>query len=279
MDKEYDSIYNTKLDNIIINRRDLDEIYSPIGSGCEGTIYQLDKYTAMKIYTFIDSDLLPNKYAKIELLGQIKDDSFSFPQLIVGFENFKKAGYTMHLIEPNIGCSTIDQLIYIKDQLLKIKVLNKACNAMERIHKKGICIGDIRGDNILINKDYKPIFVDTCNYSMDDFDFDIVPAVTFHYEYIFNKKCSKVDNDKFIFARLALQCFMNGTILSMVNSKSYYQQLIKLLDVNKQSKEVLKAIFSDSNDKPYISEILNEIDIDKPLFNKEQIYSLNMMIH
>lgn len=273
----YDDIKNTSLNTISIENENLHNIYPQIGYGCEGSIYKHDNNTALKIFNYLKEELLENKFKKIEFFGTIKDDSFEFPQGLVGFENGKKAGYFMNLIETDLRLKTYYQLNFLHDNSKVIEYLLKAENAIKRIHSKGIIIGDIHSENIMIDKGGSPRFIDTDNYATEFFEFDILPRVTTIYEKVFKSHCSLIDNDKFTFSLMALQYFMNGTILSMSSSARYFSQLVEFLDVNKHSKNILTSIFSDSKDKPYIGEMLREIDPEKQLIKKEYIYVLNRL--
>lgn len=271
----YDDIKNTSLKTILIDNENLHNIYPQIGYGCEGTVFKHDNKIAFKIFNFSKEKLLENKFKKIEFLGTIKDDSFEFPQGLVGFENGKKAGYFMNLIETDLRLKNYYQLNFVHDKAKVIEYLLKAEEAIKRIHSKGIIIGDMHCENIMIDRDDNARFIDTDNYATEDFEFDILPRVTTIYERVFKSQCSLIDNDKFTFSLMALQYFMDGTILSMSSSVRYFSQLIEFLDVNKYSKDVLASIFSDSIDKPYIGEMLREIDPEKRLIEKEYVYALN----
>lgn len=266
---------STSLNTITINRRDLYKLYPQIGFGDEGSIHKYNDSKAFKTFAFSKEQVLEDKFNKIELLGQEKDESFEFPQELVLFEDGQKAAYMMNLVEENERAKSFEWLHFLKDQAKIIQCLLKADAAVRRIHNKNIIIGDVRGANIMIDNDWNPRFVDTDNYAIGPYNFDLTPGVTCIYGRIFGKECSMIDNDKFTFALMALQCFISGTLLNMASKPRYYQELIKYLDVSQYAKEILELIFSDADNKPYIGEALKEFDPEKKLLKNEYIYSLN----
>lgn len=273
----YDNIENTSLKTIQINSKDLGEEpysrYPQIGCGDEGAVHRYNESKAIKIFCNLREELLRNKFEKLELLGKIKDESFEFPELLVGFENSKKAGFLMNLVNAKDSYKKYIDLISLFDTSKAIRYLLKAEEAMIRIHRRGIVIGDIKGSNIMIDENDNPRFIDTDNYAIGDFGFDLIPYATKVYESFFNTKCSPVNNDKFTFAILSLQIFSNG-ILSMYSSLRNLNIFMEYLDIDQYSREVLRAIFSDSQDKPYISEMLRQVDTNRPLIKKEHTYDV-----
>ncbi|MDD2489668.1 MAG: hypothetical protein PHY26_00210 [Bacilli bacterium] len=274
----YGNIKDTSLKSILIEYKNLNNLYPQIGHGAEGLVYKYNDATAAKIFSLLKEELLDRKFKKIEYWGKMKDESFEFPQGLVGYDNNKKAGYYMNYIETNERISTYYDLRYLKDKAKVIEYLLKAENAIKRIHNKGIIIGDIHGRNIMIDKNNNPRFVDTDNYATESFGFDYLPSLTKVYEDIFHSQCSLIDNDKFIFVLMTLHYFVNGTIINLSTSKRFFRELIEYLDVNKFSKDILTLIFSDSKDKPYIGEMLREIDPEKELIKREHVYALNRFI-
>lgn len=263
------------LKRIKIARKDLGIVYPQIGQGSEGSIYKIDSSTVVKIFDFSNYYNFNKKFEKVKYLSQFSDASFTFPQSLVYFEDGTKTGYATDLVLTSKRLKTFYDLRFVNDRLKVINCLLKAEEAIKRAHKSNIIIGDLRDDNIMIDKSGNPIFVDTDNYSVPHFGFDAVPYVTTIYEKTYKRPCSLINNDKFTFALMALQYFTDGTILSMASSPYFFRELIEFLDISDHSKEMLTAIFSTSEDKPYLSEMLKEIDPDKPLIQKEQVFALN----
>jgi|GEM_PF-6751574 len=270
-----ESLYNTTLEILKIQRSNLYKIYPQIGYGDEGSVHKYDDLTALKIFMFIKKELLPNKYKKLEVFGKYRDESFCFPKGLVGYEDEQKEGYFTDLVITDGKLKTFDQLTFLKDIRQLIKYLLKANVAIERIHKEGFIIGDVKSDNIMIDIHGNPRFVDVDNYAFEDFDFDVFPGRRDWFKRIFGKDCSPVDSDNFLYAMMCLQYFAYGTLLDQARTPTYFNTLIKLLDIDLESKEILKIIFSDAENKPSIGPVLKKINPEVKILTKNDIQILN----
>lgn len=268
-DLEDSNIRNTNLSTIIVSKPMLFHLHKRLGEGSEGIVFKYNKDIVFKIF-FNEKT---TKYKKIELLGQIEESNFNFPLGLVGFRDKSKAGIYLKLIETKCKYKNFDDLYKLKDNRKIIEYLLKAEEAIMRIHKKNIIIGDIKGNNILIDSEDNPVFIDTDNYAIGEYEFDIIPDVTMYYNNVYINEITPKNNDKYIFAIMALQYFVKYTKLCNQCSPEFFKKFIKGLRVSESSKELLKNIFSDSEDKPYISEMLKDIDPDESFEYEKKIYT------
>ena len=87
------------------------------------------------------------------------------------------------------------------------------------------------------------------------------------------------DIDRFLLAFECMQLFLKGnkfTPTSMFDYRSpeFFQCLVNFANLPKEVKEGLAQIFSDSVNKPYIHEVLKEIDPEREVYSKEKTIQL-----
>lgn len=266
-----DSIYNTSLPLIVINEFERVYKYPQIGCGEEGIIYKYNNKKAIKTFdNFEDREKLTSKFKKIEELSRLKDKSFCFPQGLVGYLDLKKEGYYMDLVEPMKKCQNFSELNNLKDMKKILEYILLADKAIKRIHKNGIIIGDIKDDNIMIDKCGEIKFIDTDNYAYGDYDFDLLPCRSHWLSRTYGKDFSGKDNDIFVFTIMALQHLINKNI-KIYRSDDYFKQLIKYLDVSQEVKDGLRIILSDAENKPYVGKVLKKINLDGNIISSGNI--------
>ena len=161
----------------------------------------------------------------------------------------------MPLVDTKEDMETFAYLLVLRDQRKKLEYFIKADEAMQRIHKLGIAIGDIRENNILIDKNDNPVFIDTDNYSYFDSKYNFDDIRLHWLEMIYHKKFSKMDIDKYLYALMIMDTFSYYANLYEMQSDEFFEDYISLLNVDNETKEGLRLIFSDSHDKPYIRQI------------------------
>lgn len=255
-----DSIYNTNLPIIIVRKGDLYYNYCDIGSGSEGTAYIYDDNYCFKIFDNTPSHKLELKFKKIEELAKLKDESFAFPIGLVGFKDMHKEGYYMDLVDENEKYEDFNELnreMGINRDIRKILYFIKEADiAIKRIHEKGIIIGDTNARNIMIDSNEKVRFIDTDNYAYQDYTFDLDPAKYHYLEEAYKRKFLPTDCDKYSYALLSMHL--------LFPDKFYYRSLmeefVKSLDIEPKIKDGLQLIFSDAENKPYISDVLDGIE-------------------
>ena len=271
-----DSLYNTNLPVLKIEKYKRYKDYPQIGFGSEGSVHKYNDDIAFKTFDFTtEKNKLPRKFEKIEALGQLHDSSACFPMGLVGYEDEKKEGYYCELVKSkaDVTIEDFDDLRYLKDTKKILEYIIKANEAIKRFHKKGLILGDIKGDNIMIDCDDNVKFVDTDNWKYNEFDFDLDPIRTKWLSELYEKDFSLQDSDKFVFASLCMQLFLFGTVIRL--NDSYFQYMINHLNVSKETKEALMIIFSDSNNKPYIGDVIKNIDTEEEIISSEHILKLN----
>lgn len=250
--------------------------YPQIGFGDEASIHKYNEQIAFKTFDFIrDKEKLPRKFEKIELLGQLYDEAACFPVGLVGYEDKKKEGYYCDLINPLKNYKDFDYLQFLKNKRQLLGYIIQADEAIQRFHKMGLILGDIRGANIMRDCNGNVRFVDTDNWMYQDYGFDVYPGRADWLNDTFNKKFSLIDNDRFVFAMMAIQYFIDGDSIRLHHSDVYFKKLIEFMDVSQEVKDGLRLIFSDANEKPYIGPILKKINPEQEIISKEALYRVN----
>lgn len=270
-----DSIYHTGLPIIVIDENKRFSKYPQIGYGEEGSIHKYDNKKAIKVFEFFeDREKIENKFMKIEELARLKDKSFCFPQGLVGYLDLKKEGYFMELVKPMERCKDFSELYQLKNVKKILEYLMMADKAMERIHKKGIIIGDVRDQNIMIDKCGEIKFIDTDNYQYGDYDYDLVPSRSKWLEHTYGKETTGIDNDIFVYTMMALQSFMPAHYRGR-KSIQYFYELVDLLAVSSEVKEGFRLILSDAPNKPYVHKVLKMINPEEGIISPTAITKLS----
>ncbi len=268
-----EDLFDTNLPILIIDKNKIDREYNKIGEGGEGSVYAFNQDIVLKDFLILEYCLgeIPNKYRKIEELGKLKDESFCFPKGLFGYEDYKKEGYYTKRVIPH---SEYKDFNCIREGFGNEKIFTaiiKADEAMQRAHKMGIVIGDIREENIMIDENFNPIFVDTDNYKYHGYDFDLPDPNTEWLRNTFHKKFSTYENDKYIYAMMAMKYVIPELPLWIRQSDDFFKELISRLDVSMEIKEGLRLIFSSSNHKPYVSEVFKKMNPKKRILSKNDI--------
>ncbi len=156
-----------------------------------------------------------------------------------------------------------------------LKYIIQANEAIQRFHKMGLVLGDIKNNNIMIDCNKNVRFVDTDNWMYNDYDFDVYPSRANWLTHTFNKNFSLIDNDSYVFGIMAIQHFIDDIITELHCSDKFYKKMIESLDVSQEIKDGLRLIFSDANEKPYIGSILKKINPEQKIISKEAISKVN----
>lgn len=271
-----DSLYNTLLPTLEIEENELYKKYPQIGFGEEASVHKYDEDLAFKVFIFFSKkECLSRKFEKIELMGKLRDESACFPVGLVGYEDKKKEGYFCDLVNPLSGCKDFEALTYLKDMRKLLDYIVQADEAIQRFHKMGLVLGDVKEDNIMIDENGNVKFVDTDNWMYGDYGFDLEPGRAHLLRRTYNKEASLIDSDRFAFAMMAIQYFIKGTLIRLHCSEAYFKKMVELLNVSPEVKDGLRLIFSDAKDKPYVGPILKMIDPNQPLISESGISRLN----
>ena len=271
-----DDLHNTKLPTLVIEGKKRYREYPQIGFGDEGSIHKYNEKIAFKTFDFIsDKGKLPRKFEKIEVLGQIQDEAACFPIGLVGYEDQKKEGYFYEYVHPLEKYKDFEQLQFLKDVRQLLGYIIQADEAVQRFHKMGFILGDIKGNNIMLNREGKVKFVDTDNWMYGEYGFDVDPGRAHYLKKTYHRDFSMQDNDRFVFAMMAIQYFVDGSVIRLHQSDDYFRIMIECMRVSPEVKEGLRQIFSDADHKPYIGPILTKMDPDQKILTKEDVYRLN----
>lgn len=264
---------------IVIDENNIETTYKKIGFGIESDVYNYNNKYAIKIFydAFYGTSKkreLNKKMKKVERLMKLNDPSFCFPIDIVTDSSLNKIGYYMELLAlKQSEVMDFDQLQteYQKaiDKTEIFSILMRTDKAMKRIHKKDIIIGDIHGHNILIDQNNNPRFIDTDNYIYKNFNFDILPWRPELYVENYGKTNRLKDVDIFFYSLLVLE-FITGyqPMYYEINLNNYLEKVMKELNLNNHIKDGLKCIFSDSYNKPYISDVISEVNPNEKIYQK-----------
>lgn len=262
------SIYDTNLPIIIVNKSDLGERYHKIGRGDEGSVYNYKNQYALKTF-YCNEEKLLTKLDKIEAMSSLKDEAFCFPIGLLGFQDLLKSGYYMELIKYDKNKKNFYYLATLKKIKKIIEYIVKADEAIQRIHTKGIAIGDMKEKHILIDLNNNPVFVDTDNYAYMDYGFDLMPVSVLRLKRRYKNPMSLKDIDIFLFSIMALRLLTHNGAFQYTQSDDYLMQLVNNLNVCDEVKDGLKIIFSDSQNKPYIGPILQRINPKQDLLSRK----------
>lgn len=266
---------------LILDKSEIEEYYTKIGYGVEGDIYNYSNRFALKIFSdkFYNKKVkLNRKFKKVDALTEIKDNSFCFPIDLVVDSKLNKIGYYMELLakkREDIYDFTDLKNDYkvATDKQAIFKILLDADRAIERIHRKGIIIGDIHPENIIIDNNGNPRFIDTDNYIYKDYDFDVQPWRTEIYEKSYGIIENQKDNDIFLYAMQVMDVITGlEPLYQYIDVKEHFDNILNKLNVDKKTIEGLRYIFSDAVNKPYISEVISDIDPNQYIFPNQSIY-------
>jgi len=148
------------MEKIFITKDQLQKL-DIIGSGKEGTVYEYDKHTAIKIFN--NEVNLDSKMKKIYLLHDTPIQFFAtIPEKLIDTPNVN--GYSMEYKKGYLALSELKQL----SNKRKIELLKQAKVVLEAFHKEHkIVVGDVRCENILA-KDNHIVFCDTDNFKINN---------------------------------------------------------------------------------------------------------------
>ena len=226
-----------------------------IGLGSEGRVYKLDDNTVEKYFFY--KTVAENKIEKIKLIKDLNIENITKPKDIV-YINGDISGYTMNYI---------DNKTHLKKYLLsdnsienKINLLKQLEGIMKNLHKNDIVMVDSFYHNFLVN-DMKITAIDIDNYYVKGIENDFIPD-SIYDSYIENINSEITsDMDKYNNTFFLLYFFTNcGFDLRKTHGDiEFFKFFIKRLKISKELKNLLIEIMSDSTNKPYLDDNIDEL--------------------
>lgn len=243
-----------KEEYIVIEEESLGSLYPLLGSGVEGSVYE---YNDLVIKILNKEEVSLSKIIdRVKYLITVKIKNVIFPESIVVNANKEIIGYSMKKVTPNEYKSFFN-LIECKDNNRFIDYFMSVQETMKELHKHNIYIGDFNPNNIMIDDNENPVFIDTINYATKEFDFLLKPYSSYIYEKLFGSTLSLLDNDKFMFTFLFISYLISFEDLEKsVSNIEYFKEIINKFDISEKSKKILINIFSNNNSKEYIDDVL-----------------------
>ncbi len=244
---------------ILIDENKLGNVYIELGSGREGIVYEYNDNLVIKIFRKEEvnfSDMIERIKYLINIKTKVKN--IIFPQHIVMNTKHEIIGYSMELILFN-KYKSFYNLFECKSNDEFINYFKQIQETMKKLHKNNIFIGDFNPNNIMINNDNIPIFIDTVNYANEKFGFLYKSYNSLIYEKIFKCKCSYLDNDKFMFSFLFLIFFVPfQELVTAMDNPNYFKVIINDFNISDSSKKILNKIFSSESNKDYLDEVFED---------------------
>lgn len=234
-----------------------------VGRGDEGTVFNYQNKFAIKIFTRYKTaenrSKLERKLAKVQEMTSLRDPGVAFPLGLVSSNGKEVDGYYTRLIQGIDGLKDFTELKKLKDLRKAIVLLQKGDQTLKKIHDKGIALGDIKGNNILIDDSENPVFIDIDNAKYKHHMFDLIPDRAGCLYQMFHGPMSFQDNDKLLYALMALYIITKDKRFDFHSRKEDIQEALRNLHSDRQTQEILYDIFSDSINKPYVGEVLPRI--------------------
>ena len=252
-----------------IHQNDLGTRYPLIGTGDEGYIYKYNDEIALKIFTKIRVANSQSKYRRKllklkDMISTLRDPNCAFPLGFVTFNGIDIVGIYLPLVKKHYQLTDFDDLPTLIDKNKIIQYLIKADKCIQRLHQQQIILGDIKQNNILVNENEEPIFIDTDNYQYKHHIFDLIPdrAGCLYYTYGTSSMCLQ-DNDILVYAIMSLYLLTQDERFYFCSPKESLSAALHALHLEKEILKELEYIFSPRLDKPYIGPILEKVNINR----------------
>ena len=241
-----------------------------LGEGSEGRVYNYKNKYAVKVFSRFDWESndyltlasLEHKRKKLEAMMKLKHPGATFPLGFANVPDDDKAYYMPIILPPcpDFPVSTLSNYSIYDSREKLVNILVKADETLQDLHKLGVYLGDIKESNIVLRDGIEPVFVDIDNAVFQDFTFDLIPNRSWCFKEIFGGDINNyADNDKLLFALMSLKQVTGYGDFCPSSNAWELKSLIKRLRVDKETREILKCIFSDAENKPYVGKVLKKI--------------------
>ena len=150
----------------------------------------------------------------------------------------------------------------------KIEYIKDVENTMKEAHNKGIVLVDMFYHNFLINKNNKVIGIDIDNFQINGFKNNFKPVYFLKYynnkinNDVITKDLDIVSNVLFMLHKISMPSFDMGRVNNYVQGDKIIEEYIKKLNISKELCELLIEIVSDSENKPYLGNYIDELKSD-----------------
>ena len=230
-----------------------------IGVGSEGRVFKYDREALKLFYQPTE-----NKLNKLKVLSQLDIKDFVMPKKLVFDQYNNFSGFTMPLINLSNDKNLEVRIKNLNTLKEKIYYLKKQEELIKRAHENNLILIDLNPKNFIIDKNDNLIAIDTDNYIVNEYKNDIFP--TYFYDYYTSKVSHNIDNniDKlsytlYLLYMLALERY-NSSKLLYYNNDDYIEKYVESLDIALNIKEKILINVSDSKDKVYLDDTIDELE-------------------
>lgn len=209
-----------------------DKVYTRDGKECElreilnsgggeGSIYKTNLSSSIVAKIYKEGKITRRKEAKIQFMvtNHLHHEGICFPIDLLYNQRGEFVGYLMSLAKGD----TLKNSLFGKPQFLdhfpdwkKYDVVELALTILRKmkyLHDRGIFIGDIKGENILVVDSKEVYFVDTDSYQVGNFPCPVI-SEEFTPPELIGRKCDSVlrtaGNENFAVATLLFKIVMQG---------------------------------------------------------------------
>ncbi|MCQ2248390.1 MAG: hypothetical protein MJZ50_05195 [Treponema sp.] len=189
--------------------------------GGEGTIYKTNLSNGLVAKIYKEGKVTRRKEAKLQFMvsNHLHHEGICFPVDLLYNQRGEFVGYLMPLAKGD----TLKNSFFGKPQFLdhfsdwkKYDVVELALTILKKmkyLHDRGIFIGDIKGENILVVDSKEVYFVDTDSYQVGNFPCPVI-SEEFTPPELIGRKCDSVlrtaGNENFAVATLLFKIVMQG---------------------------------------------------------------------
>ena len=252
--------------DIIISKEDLTKKYPIIGHGDEGIVFNYQDKYAIKIFkdTYYNANTGRAKLRlmKLKEMMKVEVNGCNIPLGFVSFDGNNINGIYSKIVKHNTLVDFND-LKKLKNKKERARYLIIGDEILQRLHKKGFIVGDIKPDNIMIDGNDNVVFIDCDNYKYQKYLFDTIPTRAGFYYRLYGDNLAYGDNDKLIYAIMALNILTDNEEFNLQQNHEGLRKALEKLQLSNDVETELKRIISKDLDKPYIGPIINKVLVKK----------------